>query len=311
MAKKDYYEILGVTKDASDDDIKKAYRALARKYHPDLHPGDKQMEAKFKEINEAYHVLSDAKKRADYDMTGRVTFEPGMGGPWPPGGGGGGGGFDIGDMGFGRMGGFEDLFGEVFGARGAGGPRGARRGPRRGQDLEYTMPLDFLKAVKGAEVKITVTRKSGAPEKITIKIPPGVHDGSKVRVAGKGHEGSGGGPPGDLYIVTRVKPHPYFKRVGADIYLNVPITIKEALLGGEIKVPTIDAVTKIKIPPGTQGGQKLRIRGKGVSPAHGRGRGDLYVVVNISVPKKVNKKSAELIEELDRTNPYEPRKGLW
>ncbi|MFQ5441125.1 MAG: DnaJ C-terminal domain-containing protein [Thermodesulfobacteriota bacterium] len=307
MAKKDYYEILGVSRDASDDDIKKAYRTLARKYHPDLHPGDKQMEAKFKEINEAYHVLSDSKKRADYDLTGRVTFEPGMGGGWPPG----AGGFDIGDMGFGRMGGFEDLFSEVFGERGARGGRGARRGPQRGADLEYTMTLDFLKAVKGSEVKITVTRRSGASERITIKIPPGVHDGSRVRVAGKGHEGSAGGPPGDLYIITRVKPHPYFKRVGADIYINVPITIKEALLGAEIKVPAIDAATKIKIPPGTQGGQKFRIKGKGVSRARGRARGDQYVVVNISVPRGLSKKSAELIEEFDRTNPYEPRKGLW
>ncbi|GMR04925.1 MAG: J domain-containing protein [Thermodesulfobacteriota bacterium] len=298
MAKKDYYEILGVSRDAPEDEIKKAYRRLARKYHPDLHPGDKGMEKKFKEINEAYSVLSDPKKRSDYDLTGRVTFEPGMGGGWPP------GGVDFENIGFGRVGGFEDIFSEVFGGR------GTRRGPRRGADLEYTMPLDFLKAVRGAEVKITVTRPSGAAERITIKIPPGVHDGSRVRVAGKGHEGPGGGPPGDLYIITTVRPHPYFKRVGNDIYVNVPITVKEAVLGAEIEVPTIDGFTRIKIPPGTQGGQKLRIKGKGVPLPRG-GRGDQYVVVNISVPKGIDKKSAQLIEDFSRTNPYEPRKGLW
>jgi len=298
MPPKDYYEILGVRKDASDEELKKAYRRLARQYHPDLHPGDKEMEAKFKEINEAYHVLIDPKKRADYDLTGRVTFEPGMGAPtgWPPGG--------FGPEGFGPMGGFEDIFSEIFGARG-------RRPVRRGADIEYVLDLDFLHAVKGTDVKITVTRRTGAKETVTVKVPPGVRDGSRVRVAGKGHEGYEGGPHGDLYIMTRVRPHAYFRREGNDIYVNVPVTVQEALLGSEVKVPTIEGFTKIRIPPGTQGGQRLRINGKGVSFTRGAGRGDEYVVINIVVPGKVDARSRELIEEFARINPYEPRKGLW
>jgi len=310
MAAKDYYEILGVSRDASAEEIKKAYRGLARKYHPDLHPGDKEMEKKFKEINEAYSVLGDPKKREDYDLTGRVSFgEGGPGaGPWPPGGfggfggpGGGGGPGGFGGFG-GAPGGFEDIFGEIFGM-------GARRGPTRGEDLEYTLRLDFLQAVRGAEVKVSVSRRRGQ-EKITIKIPPGIQDGARVRVAGKGHEGYDGGPPGDLYIITTVTPHPYFRRKGNDIYITVPVTIREALLGAEIEVPTVTGASKIKIPPGTHGGQKLRLRGKGV-PARGGARGDQYCEIRVALPGSVDRRSRELIEEFDKLNPMEPRRGLW
>ncbi len=294
MAAKDYYQILGVSRDATDEEIKKAYRELARKYHPDLHPGDREMEARFKEINEAYSVLSDPKKRREYDMVGRVTFEPGVGGPYET-------GFDFRNFGFG---GFEDLFGEIFGAR----PR--RRAAVKGPDLEYPLEIDFLQAVKGAEVNITIRRPTGT-ETLKVKIPPGVKDGSRVRVAGKGETGFFGGPPGDLYIVTRVRPHPYFRRVGNDIYIDLPITIKEAVAGATVRVPTIDGFTTIRIPPGVQGGQKLRIRSKGVPSPGGGPRGDQYVVLHIAVPKNVDERSKKLIEEFEKINPYEPRKGLW
>ncbi len=309
MANKDYYEILGVSRNATDEEIKKAYRNLARKYHPDLHPDKKaEMEAKFKEINEAYSVLIDPKKRSDYDLTGRVTFEPGMGG-YPP-----GAGFpydDLGGFGGGFGGGFEDIFGEIFGRP------GRRRGIQRGADIEYHLEVDFMHAVKGTEVRITVTRRDGSSEKMTVKIPPGIKTGSRVRVAGKGDLGYESGPNGDLFIITSVKPHQYFRRVGNDIHVDVPVTINEAALGAEVEVPTIDGPTRIKIPAGTQGGQNLRIKGKGVyyvEEAYGvleKKRGDEYVAINVCVPKKLDERSRELLEEFSSINPYEPRKGLW
>ncbi len=313
MANKDYYEILGVQRDAADEELKKAYRTLARKYHPDLHPGDKGMEARFKDINEAYGVLSDPKKRADYDLTGRMPFGPGMRGQYP--GGGGGGGSE--DFGFGRMGGFEDIFSEVFGVGRGGGPRGARRGA----DIEYRLKVDFMHAVKGTEIKIKVKRRGatargatparGATETITVKIPSGIHEGSRVRIAGKGDLGQGGGPQGDLFITMDVQPHPYFKRVGNDIYLDVPVTIEEAVNGAEVEVVTIDDYTRIRVPSSTQGGQKLRIKGKGVYGPKGVARGNQYVIIKVAIPKKVVQKSRVLIEEFSKLNHYEPRKGLW
>ncbi len=307
MAGKDFYEILGVGRDATAEEIKKAYRGLARKYHPDLHPGDKGMEKKFKEINEAYSVLGDPKKKEDYDLTGRVPG--GAGGPgagWPPGGGGMGGMGGFGGFGGGGGGGFEDIFGEIFGGMGGG----RRRGPQRGADLEYRLSLDFLQAVRGTEIKVTVRRQSGASEKITIKIPAGISDGARVRVAGKGDEGSDGGPPGDLFIITTVGKHPYFKRKGKDIYIDVPVTIGEALLGAEIEVPTITGPARIKISPGTQGGRKLRLRGKGVAPRRGA-HGNQYCEIHITLPSSIDKRSEELIREFESRNAYDPRKGLW
>lgn len=296
---KDYYNILGVQKGASEEEIKKAYRKLAREFHPDLHPDrKKEMEAKFKEINEAYEVLGDPKKRSEYDMLGQVGFGAGAPGAGyaPP------GGIHFEDFGAG-FGGFEDIFGEIFG-RG-----GRRRVAQRGADLEYRMELDFIQAVKGTEIKINISRPSG-PETLTVKVPPGIKTGSRVRVAGKGEEGFGGGPPGDLYIETYVRPHPYFRREGNDIYIDAPITLKEALLGAEIEVPTVDGHTRIKTPAGTQGGQKLRIKGKGGYGPRGE-RGDEYVVINIALPKHIDARSKELIEEFSDLNPYDPRKGLW
>ncbi len=298
MAKrKDYYEILGVPRDATEEDLKKAYRNLAKKYHPDLHPNDKEAEARFKDINEAYAVLSDPKKRREYDMGGQVTFEgvPGwQGGPF--------GGFDF--TGFEtNLGGIEDIFSEFFGKR-------ARRIPQRGNDIEYPLDIDFLQAIRGTEVEVKI-RRGQDTEKIKVKIPPGVKDGTRVRVAGKGGEGRYGGPPGDLYIKTRVRPHPYFRRVGNDIYVDVPVTVAEAMLGATIEVPVIDGFAKIKLPPGTQSGSKLRIRGKGVPSPSGTSRGDEYVVVKIVLPPRIDEKTRRLVEELDRINPYDPRRNLW
>lgn len=296
---KDYYNILGVPRGSSDEEIKKAYRKLAREFHPDLHPDrKKEMEAKFKEINEAYEVLGDPKKRSEYDMMGQAGFGAGAPGAGyaPP------GGIHFEDINA-NFGGFEDIFGEIFG-RG-----GRRRVAQRGADLEYRLELDFIQAVKGAEVRVNIQRAS-RPESLTVKIPPGVKTGSKVRVAGKGEAGLGGGPQGDLYIETIVRPHRFFRREGLDIHLDAPITLKEALLGAEIEVPTVDGQTRIRVPAGTQGGQRLRIRGKGGFGPRGE-RGDEYVTVNINVPKAVDERSKELIEEFSALNPYEPRKGLW
>jgi DnaJ-class molecular chaperone len=203
-------------------------------------------------------------------------------------------------MGFG---GFEDLFSEVFGRP------GARRGTVRGADIEYVLNLDFLRAIRGTEVKVTVNRRTGS-ESLTVKVPPGVKNGSRVRVAGKGDDGYEGGPRGDLYIITMVAPHKYFRRVDRDIYVDVPISVREAVLGATVKVPTVDGMTSIKVPPGTNSGTRLRIKGKGVG-SPGGARGDEYVVVKVEVPKGVDERSRELIEEFSRINDYDPRKGLW
>lgn len=299
MAKKDYYEILGVSRSATEDDIKKAYRELAKKYHPDLHPGNKAMEARFKEINEAYEILKDPKKRGEYDRFGAAAFEPGFQGArtytYP------GGAVNLEDLGV-DFGGLEDMFGDIFGRRGR--PRGAR-GPISGEDVEYGLEIGFEQAIKGAEVRLTVNN-----EKITVKLPAGVKDGSRVRVPGKGKIGFAGGRRGDLYIVTNVKPHPYFRREDDDIYLEVPITITEAALGTKVHIPTIEGKTMLTIPPGTQSGQKLRLKGKGVSHIKDKDRGDQYVIIKIIAPKNIDQKSRNLLEEFQRLNPYDPRKDL-
>lgn len=295
MAAKDYYEILGVKRDATEDEIKKAYRGLARKYHPDLHPGKKEMEAKFKEINEAHHVLGDPKKRADYDLTGSAPFGSNMGGGGPYGGQ---------YINYEDVGGFEDIFSEIFGSS------GRRKRARKGADLEQVLSLDFVSAMRGTEAKINLKRRSGL-DSLTVKIPPGLNSGARVRVVGKGEPGQDNGPPGDLYIIADVRPHPYFKRIERDIYIDLPVTINEAILGAEVLVPTIDGFTTIKIAPGTQGGQKLRIKGKGVYGARGGERGNQYIIINIAVPGKVDERTKELLDEFHQINPYEPRKGLW
>ncbi|HZX35227.1 MAG TPA: J domain-containing protein [Thermodesulfobacteriota bacterium] len=301
MPKKDYYGLLGVSKTATEEEIKKAYRSLAKKYHPDLHPGDKAAEAKFKDINEAYETLSDSGKRRTYDLGERVAFEGAPEG-WPGGRGPFGGGFE--HINFDEsMGGIEDIFSEVFGAK-------RKRGPRKGKDIEYTLDIDFMHAIKGTEVELTL-RRTDTAEKVKVRIPPGVKDGSRVKVKAKGSPGADGGLAGDLYIVTHVRPHAYLKRIDDDIYVDVPVTVSEAVLGATIEVPTIEGFTKIKVPSGTQSGQKFRLKGKGAPSLAGGAKGDGYVVLNIKMPTHVDETGKKLIEEFERTNPYEPRAGLW
>jgi DnaJ-class molecular chaperone len=317
MTKKDFYETLGVSRDASAGEIKKAYRKLAKKYHPDINPNNKRAESHFKNVNEAYGVLSNQDKRRNYDMGGQNPFD--MGGHGHPGaqghpgghGGPGGaprGGFDYAEYAAGSM---DDIFGDVFG-RMSGGHGGGHQ-PVKGRDTEYDFDLTFHQALQGTEVELTL-RKGRGTERVKVTIPAGSSDGTRIRVIGKGSPGKCGGPAGDLYIRTHLKEHPYFKRVVNDVYLSVPVTIKEAALGATIEVPTIDGqTTKIKIAPGTQSRTKLRLKGKGVPKVFGTGdgRGHQYIEIEVMVPTLINDETKRLLEELDKINPYEPRHKLW
>jgi molecular chaperone DnaJ len=364
--KRDYYEVLGVKRTATDKEIKKAYRRLAREFHPDLNPGNKEAERRFKEISEAYHVLSNPELRKKYDQFGHRAFETG-GGP--------GGGFegfdfrnfDLRDFGFGKGGGFGDLFENLFGQR-----RDAQtQATARGQDLQYTMEISFEDAARGVTAPITITRSDTCPacgglgqrpsarrqtcpecggsgqrpshfsffglgqpcarcegrgviavepclrcsgrgaipttERINVKIPPGVDTGSKIRVAGKGEAGRQGGPPGDLYILTKVRPHSTFERKGDNLYVELPLTVTEAALGASIEVPTLDGPVLMKIPPGTQSGQTFRLAGKGMPHLKGDGRGDQFVRVRIVLPRNLDERSKQLLRDFERLNPYNPR----
>ncbi|HKY64448.1 MAG TPA: DnaJ C-terminal domain-containing protein [bacterium] len=327
MPEKDYYQILGVSPTANDAEIKKAYRKLAKQYHPDVNKGDKSAEERFKDISAAYDTLSDKKKRQEYDLM--RTYGGGFGGMGgeshgfrgrPDGGfdfstftgpGGASAGqqgnihFEYGDLG--------DLFGDIFGGGVKGGARGggfgtrARGAPMRGADRTYSMEIDFLDAVRGMTSKIGLESGAGKSEKINVKIPAGVKTGSKIRLAGKGDPSPSGGPSGDLFIEVKVRPHPYFSREGDDIYLQLPITIGEAVHGAQIEVPTVDGKLKMKIPAGTQGGQKFRLKGKGVVHRHDEGHGDQYVVVQLQLPPELDKESRNLIEEFTKRNSYNPR----
>ncbi|MCK5237457.1 MAG: DnaJ domain-containing protein [Deltaproteobacteria bacterium] len=302
MAQKNYYDILGVDRNAAEEDIKKAFRNLAKKYHPDRNPDNKEAEAKFKDVNEAYSVLGDPKKRRDFDLGREVAH---AGGPGWPGGAGpfsGAGKMNFEDLG-GDLGGMEDIFAEFFG-RGAGGFQGVVA-----RDIEYRLDIDFVHAVKGTTVNVTVKRESGV-EKIKVRIPSGIEDNSRVRVKGKGKV-TRAGTAGDLYLVVHVMEHKYFSRKDKDIFVTVPITIGEAMLGAEVEVPTVYGMTKIKIPAGSATGQKLRIRGKGVVAPGLKRKGDEYVVLKVVMPGKLNPASSDLIEKFMEINPYQVRRGLW
>jgi molecular chaperone DnaJ len=400
--KKDYYEILGVKKSASVDDIRKAFRKLARKYHPDVNPGDKTAEEKFKAISEANDVLSDPKKRKIYDQLGFYSdnIDPAAaeayarGGPTGAGGFGGFpggqpgagsqgvnfdfGGFDFSDLfeGAGRgrssgaTGGFRDIFSGIFGGRGSAA---TQEGPEPGTDLEYQVNVPFWTAIRGGVMRLNLTRRdvcgnchgSGyieAPgvcpqckgkgtieqtggrmkfnvacprchgtgknistcptchgegtveraEPLEVRIKAGTRDGQRIRIAGKGNAGLHGGPPGDLYVIIRTGDHAVFHREGDDIHLSVPVTATEAALGAKIEVPTIDGRAQLKIPPGTQSGQKLRLREKGVPSATKEGvRGDEIVEVKVTVPMPRDEKTKELLRELAKLNPDDPRSELF
>jgi molecular chaperone DnaJ len=405
---KDYYGTLGIKKDASADDIRKAFRKLARKYHPDVNPGDKKAEEKFKEISEANDVLSDDKKRKIFDQFGFYSdnIDPaaaeaaarGGYGPGPFGGGarsqaGGSahevpfdfGGFDFSDFAAGSRGSapredaggfggsFRDIFSGMF-----NGAKGGQRGPQPGTDLEYTVSIDFWTAVRGGVARLEVQRQETCPvckgksvtggamscpecagtgqvtqmggrmkfniqcpkcggsgqvqnscancagagvvtrrESLDLRIKPGTRDGQRIRLAGKGNAGTDGGSNGDLYLIIKSGTHAFFRRTADDIAITVPVTVMEAALGAKIEVPTIDTHdgggrTQLKIPPGTQTGQKLRLREKGVPSATQDGlRGDQIVEVKIVVPKVQDERSKEILRELARLNPEDPREEIF
>jgi DnaJ-class molecular chaperone len=309
---KDYYSVLGVSRNSSTDEIKKAYRNLARKYHPDINPGDKVAEEKFKDVQQAYEVLSNKEKKKAYDMFGEAGVRGGAGsqGSWT-------GNFsDLGEgINFGTSGfsGFEDIFSEIFGARSA--RRGhSSRSPVRGRDIEYNIEIDFNSAINGGTRDIKIARESNGKnyqtETISVKIPPGVDQGSRIRVSAKGEPGNNGGPRGDLYLKIKIAPHPIFTRNKQDINIDLPVTIFEAALGAEVKVPTIDSTASLKIPAGIQNKTKLRLKGKGVLNHKTKERGDQYVTVIISMPEQLNESDKKIFEELSRKVIYNPRTNL-
>jgi DnaJ-class molecular chaperone len=314
---RDFYDILGVKKNASEKEIKSAYRKLARKYHPDVNPGDKSAEERFKEISEANDVLYDKKRRAQYDRVGHQAWKAGIKDAPPPGADGwgfpgntgarpgAGGGFE-GFDGFNfRYGGasqgagdidLEDLLGGFFGSGRKRG--GRRRGPTRGEDDLARMAVSMLDAIRGGERHITLTTGNGQSESLTVKVPAGIREGQKIRLAGKGHPGIAGGQPGDLLIEIVYEPDARFSRSGEDLTVSVKIPFSIAALGGEITVPTLEGSAQLKIPPGTQGGQRLRLGGKGL-PRRG-GRGDLYASIQIHVPKNLDEQGRDLVAQFRR-----------
>ncbi len=316
---RDFYEVLGVKKNATAGQIKSAYRKKARKYHPDVNKADDAAE-KFHQATEAYGVLSDPEKRKRYDQFGPAAFRtggptPGSGGFYP------GAGrtvqFDFGDIFGGGRGGGGGFMGmgleEILEALG-GGRRKTRRGPKaaphRGRNLEHHVQLDFHQALHGTStsVRIHTTDSSGkaSAQTLTVKIPPGVREGQKIRVRGKGAMGPGGA--GDLLLICHIKDHPFFQRVGDDIYVQVPISIVEASLGASVDVPTIDGMTTVKIPPGTPSGRRLRLRGKGMTlRGDPKKRGDQHVVIKIVPPTKVSRAGKDLLKEFQKTEDQDPR----
>jgi molecular chaperone DnaJ len=368
--KRDYYDVLGVRKDASDADIKKAFRKLARKFHPDVNPGDKSSEQKFKELNEAYEILSDAKKRQQYDQFGHAAFGAGYG----PGAGAGQGfeGFTGGagaeQFRRGNFEGFGDIFGNIF------GERIRPHGPQKGEDITYSVEIDLEDAIFGKTMQVDLQREvtcatcggTGSQpgtsrrtcptcmgtgsisqgrgfmqiaqpcptchgegtinpnpcrtcggrgvvpksERINVKIPPGVDNGSKIRVAGMGGPGERGGPPGDVYIVTKVRPHFYFERKGDNLYSEAKVTVKEAALGEKIEIPTVDGMVSMTLPPGVQTGQQLKLKGKGVPHLGSSGVGDHYVTIKVATPAGLGERGKELLRELDLLHPSDPRREI-
>ena len=284
---KDFYKILGVTKGVSDADLKKAYRKLAKANHPDLHPGDQAAESRFKDVSEAYDVLSDVNERKEYDAVRAM---------------GGGARFQAGGRG-GQGGGFEDVFSNFFG--GGGGFGGGGFAPQRGQDLTTSSSVDFIDSIHGTNIKLTV---SGKP--VTLKVPAGIQDGQKLKLKGKGQPSANGGQAGDLVVTIKVRPHPVFTRDGDNVRVVVPVTFAEAVLGAIISVPVLGGEpVKLKVAPGTPNGRTLRVKGKGVQ--HESHQGDLLASVDILVPNRISKKAEEALRAFDSEIPVEdPRATL-
>lgn len=289
---RDYYDILGVAKTASEQEIKSAYRKLARKYHPDVNQGDKAAESRFKEINEAYEVLSDKEKRSKYDRFGRSWQRVGQAGEWADFGGAGGG--------FGGAGGnpdFSDFFETLFNN---GSQRGGRSYRMNGQDAEYAVTISLEEAINGTERGVQFHNPDGQPRTITVKIPAGVDSGAKIRIAGEGGPGIGGGRRGDLYLVVTVAPHERFERKGDDLHTSVPVDLFTLLLGGDIRLTMLNgkAVT-LRVPEGTQNGKLMRLSGQGLPRRKSPGtNGDLYVKLEAVLPTKLNERQRALIAEL-------------
>ena len=323
--KRDYYEVLGVSKTATDAEIKKAYRKLAMKYHPDYNPGDKEAEEKFKEINEANEVLSDPKKRQLYDQYGFAGVDPNYaaqngGGPGGFGGfsGFGGDGVDLGDI-------FGDIFGGGFGVFGGWSRSANPNAPRKGQDIRVRITLTFDEAVHGCKKNITITRQQECTEchgsgTIAVKktleanVPAGIDDDQGFRLSGMGNAGTNGGPAGDVIVAVTVQPSEVFQRDENNIYVVFPITYSQAVLGDTITVPSIDGKVEVNVPEGTQSGTTFRLRGKGVQYVNGRGRGDMYVKCEVEIPKKLSRTQREALKKFEGTlkeDNYEKRKGFF
>ncbi len=320
----DYYETLGVSRKADKAEIRKAYKKLARKYHPDVKPDDKEAAEKFKQIQDAWAVLGDDEKRKQYDQYGRV-FNQGApqagqasgGGPgrrtwsWSSNGGGGPVDIDLSDL-FGGSGlgghGFGDVDIEQFGAGGFGA--GRKETKRRGRDIRTEIRVPFRMAAEGGTYSVDV-RHGSERETLNVKIPAGVDDGSVIRLKGKGEASPGGGASGDLLVTIRVAPHPYFKRRGNDLTVEVPLTISEAVLGAKVEVPTLSEGTMmLTIPPGSSSGTRLRLRGKGIVDRKTGQRGDLFATVKIVVPKELNDRARQILKQIRETE-HNPRAGLW
>lgn len=316
----DYYKTLGVSRDASPADIQKAYRDLARKFHPDLNPDDTTAKQKFQAVQAAFDVLGDPKKRELYDRYGS-SFEgaaaggrrPGQTRSWSPGGG--AEDFDFSQF-FGERfggdpaGGFADIFSQFRSGRPASQGRKARPSARtRGTDIQYEVPIPFATSIVGGEAQLTVSRASGKVETIQVKIPRGIEDGKKIRLRGQGEAAVDGGAPGDILITVRVAPHPFFTRRGDNLHVRLPVTLREAARGAKIDVPTPKGMVALRVPSGTSSGTKLRIKGYGAAPA-GRPAGDLFADIQIVLPPKLDEHSLEGIDQVDARHPLDPRRDL-
>jgi curved DNA-binding protein len=307
VADRDYYETLGVARDASSEEIQRAYRKLARQYHPDVNK-DSGAEDRFKEVSEAYDVLRDPEKRDRYDRMGANW----RAGPDVSGAGGFEEAFRRGDgfrdvrVDFGD-GDFSDIFESVLGGRGRGGRRAGRSGSGSfsipGADQEAVLEISLEEAARGGRRRISLDGRD-----LEVEIPRGVRDGQRIRLAGEGEPGIGGGPPGDLYLRIRLRRDPRFRVEGRDLYTDLPVTPWEAALGAEVPVPTLDGSARVKVPPGSSSGRRLRLRGQGLPGSGGAPDGDLYAIVEIHVPKRLTKKERELFEQLASTSKFNPRR---